>query len=95
MQRTKLIGIIEKSDLSGERPFGLYLDIKLQNGNGVSWVVAKDLEAIHQFCKDAKVGHINGLIGKPVECVFDGDGGAGCTILECKIAKQLNIEREG
>ena len=89
---TKLTGIITHSKVGGEMPFGLRLGIKLENGNGVDWVIAY-LGAIYQFCRDAKVEWINELVGKPVECVFEGDGGAGCRLLECNIAKQLILEK--
>lgn len=87
-ETTKLRGAIKNSELGGERPFGLRLIINLENGNGVDWVIAKDLKEIYQFCRDAKVEYINELVGKPVECIFEGDGGAGCRILECKIRKE-------
>ena len=86
---TKSIGIIKSVKFGGERPFGLHLDIKLENGNGVGWVITKDLERIYQFCKDARVEYINELLEKPVECIFEGDGGAGCKIIECRITKQM------
>ena len=92
-ETTKLIGIIKSAKLGGERPFGLRLDIELENGNGVDWIIANDLERIYQFCRDAGAEYISELVGKPVECIFEGDGGAGCTILECEIAKYLITEK--
>ena len=81
---TKLMGTIRKSRLGGEMPFGLRLDIKLENGNGVICVLPL-IDAMCQFCRAAHVEYIDELVGKTVECVSEGDGGAGCEILECKI----------